>query len=75
MRKPIIHLLDFAACGPRYQLEFQNANSITYWFGPARPSMQSVQGLAQWYCALRRRGHGLARHMTPSPRMTGHFPI
>jgi hypothetical protein len=52
--RAIISLLLLAlltACGPGYQVEFQNANSITYWFDPARQSMGSVQGLAQEHCA------------------------
>ena len=46
---PLIVLV--AGCGPGYQVEFQNDNSITYWYDPARQSMGSVQGLAQQHCA------------------------
>ncbi|WP_289296347.1 hypothetical protein [uncultured Reyranella sp.] len=61
--------LAVAGCGAGYKVEFQNDNSITYWYDPARQSMGSVQGLAQEHCA--RTGRDALPQASTGDRFSG----
>lgn len=66
---PLLLITFLPACGPGYQVEFQNENSITYWYDPARQNMGSVQALAQQHCG--RTGRDALPQMSTGDNFSG----